>query len=287
MRLRVITSGAAPERAREFGPAVPPAVLHALSVIHERYAEPLTVAELASEVYVSQFHFSRVFSGATGLTPGRFLTAVRLFEAKLLLTTSLRVADVVCGVGYSSVGTFTSRFTEAVGMTPTEYRTPRVDELLVAAAPRLTRLPPARLVDDADHAHTAARTGTGTLTARVRFAQDAGPAQVLVCLFAERFPQRGPVAFGSLAAARSGDHVTIRNVPRGRWTVLAITEHRLLAAGVQGPGGTGSAQVVVPAGGHAIVDVAVRPPRPTDAPVAFTLASSSHSNPANPAVRAA
>lgn len=281
MRLRVITSGAAPERARVSGLAVPPAVLHTLAVINERYAEPLTLARLAAEVYLSPFHFSRVFTEATGLAPGRFLTAVRLFEAKLLLlTTTLRVADVVCEVGYSSVGTFTSRFTRAVGMTPTEYRAPRVDQLLVATAPRLTRLPPARLVRDADNAQTAMRTGAGTLTACVRLAPGAGPAQVLVGLFADPVPQRGPVAFGGLMSARGGDHVTIRHVPVGRWTVLAIAEHQSLVADVPALAGVGSVQVVVPAGGHAIVDVAVRPPRPTDAPVAITLAAPPHTHPA-------
>jgi len=55
-------------------------------------------------MFVSPFHFSRIFAKTVGLTPGRYLTALRLFEAKrLLLSTSLTVSDVVCSVGYSSV----------------------------------------------------------------------------------------------------------------------------------------------------------------------------------------
>lgn len=122
--------------------SIRPAVLQAITSIRDRYFESITLADLASEVFISRFHFSRMFADATGVTPGRFLTAVRLFEAKrLLLTTSLNVSDIVCSVGYSSVGTFTSRFSRAVGMTPTQYREPQVAELLVAISPTLQRIP--------------------------------------------------------------------------------------------------------------------------------------------------
>src|SRR5439155_19448265 len=128
----------------------------------ERYFEPITLSALAAEVYVSPFHFSRIFARATGVTPGRFLTAVRLFEAKrLLLTTSLTVSDIVCSVGYSSVGTFTSRFARAVGMTPTQYRDPEVGELLVASAPHFQRLPSLPALRDAGRNCTSLRVGTG------------------------------------------------------------------------------------------------------------------------------
>ncbi|WP_254716814.1 helix-turn-helix transcriptional regulator [Actinomadura sp. WMMB 499] len=72
---------------------------------------------------VSKFHFIRIFSRVTGVTPGRFLSAVRLHEAKRLLqTTPLNVADISAQVGYSSTGTFTRRFSRSVGVPPTEYR---------------------------------------------------------------------------------------------------------------------------------------------------------------------
>ncbi len=88
------------------------AVQRTIESMHARYSEPITLADLASEVFVSPFYFSRIFAKATGVTPCRYLTAVRLFEAKrLLLTTGMTVSDIVCSVGYSSVGTFTSRFT--------------------------------------------------------------------------------------------------------------------------------------------------------------------------------
>lgn len=290
MHLRAVTSEAPADWGAAAGDPgsgldAPPAVLRAISMIHERYSEPITLAELASEVFISPFHFSRVFAKATGLTPGRFLTAVRLFQAKrLLLTTSLSVADVVCGVGYSSVGTFTSRFSRAVGMTPTQYRDPTVNEMLVAVAPGLTRLPSPRLVRDAVSAHTSTQAGTGTLTARVWLPRHAGPAQVLVGVFAEAVPQRGPVAFGGLVSARGGDHVTIRGVPSGRWTAMAVAEYVSLRMDTPGSAGIRSVPVVVPPNGHAMVTMDVRPPRLTDAPIAITLASPSRTRYLGPAL---
>ncbi|WP_327287056.1 AraC family transcriptional regulator [Streptomyces sp. NBC_01198] len=98
-------------------------VQRAVAVIRDKYGEPLTLDELARMVLVSKFHFLRSFRRTTGVTPGRFLSAVRLAEAKrLLLDTSLKVSDISAQVGYSSIGSFTRRFTESVGLPPTQYR---------------------------------------------------------------------------------------------------------------------------------------------------------------------
>ncbi|MFE2756665.1 helix-turn-helix transcriptional regulator [Actinosynnema sp. NPDC059335] len=112
------------------------AVQRAITMMRTNYYEPLTLRDVAGAALVSPFHFSRLFHAAVGVPPGRYLTAVRLFEAKrLLLTTWMNVADVVATIGYSSVGTFTTRFTRAVGLSPTQYRNPEVSGLLAAAAP--------------------------------------------------------------------------------------------------------------------------------------------------------
>jgi AraC family transcriptional regulator len=95
----------------------------AVQVIRERYAESLSLDDIARAVPVSKFHLLRVFSQVTGVTPGRFLSAVRIGEAKRLLQNSdLGVAVIASTVGYSSTGSFTSRFTESVGIPPTQYR---------------------------------------------------------------------------------------------------------------------------------------------------------------------
>jgi AraC family transcriptional regulator len=98
-------------------------VERAVQIIRERYAEPLCLDDLARAVLVSKFHLLRLFSQVTGVTPGRFLSAVRIGEAKRLLQNSdLGVATISSTVGYSSTGSFTSRFTESVGIPPTHYR---------------------------------------------------------------------------------------------------------------------------------------------------------------------
>lgn len=96
---------------------------YAVNTIRERYFEPLTLDELASAAMVSKFHFVRVFRRVTGVTPGRFLSAVRLQEAKsLLLATTLNVSDISAQVGYSSTGSFSQRVSASVGCSPTQYR---------------------------------------------------------------------------------------------------------------------------------------------------------------------
>ncbi|WP_236594341.1 helix-turn-helix domain-containing protein [Saccharothrix sp. 6-C] len=111
------------------------AVQRAITLMRTHYYEPLTLRDVAGAALVSPFHFSRLFHAAVGVPPGRYLTAVRLFEAKrLLLTTWMNVADIVATIGYSSVGTFTTRFTRAVGLSPTQYRNPAVSGLLAAVA---------------------------------------------------------------------------------------------------------------------------------------------------------
>ena len=247
---------------------VQPAVLRAIKVIQERYSEPITLSGLASEVFVSPFHFSRIFAKATGVTPGRFLTAVRLFEAKrLLLTTSLTVSDIVCSVGYSSVGTFTSRFSRAVGMTPTQYREPEVAELLVAVSPHFQRLPSLPALRAAGRSCATVPGGTGALDLRLDLPAGSASADVLVGVFADAVPQCGPVAFGGIANTRSGE-LTINGVPEGEWTVIAVAEHQHGAAF-----SVGTAPVRMSPFGRAFLPMELRSPASTDPPIAITLAS--------------
>jgi AraC family transcriptional regulator len=91
--------------------------------IYARFSEPITIDDMARSAMYSRFHFSRVFREVTGVSPGQFLTTVRIQEAKrLLLTTPLTVKEITVRVGYSSVGTFSAKFKDVVGMSPTAYR---------------------------------------------------------------------------------------------------------------------------------------------------------------------
>jgi AraC-like DNA-binding protein len=85
--------------------------------------QPLRLEAMADVAALSVWHFARVFHHVTGLPPAQFLATLRLAEAKrLLLTTTLSVADVCFQVGYNSPGSFTTRFTESVGVSPGQFR---------------------------------------------------------------------------------------------------------------------------------------------------------------------
>lgn len=91
--------------------------------IHERLGEVFSLDEMAEVAMISPYHFNRIFRQITGIPPVQFQGAVRLQAAKrLLLTTESKVIDICFEVGYNSLGTFTRRFTELVGLSPCRLR---------------------------------------------------------------------------------------------------------------------------------------------------------------------
>jgi len=87
------------------------------------YARPLNVEALARGVNMSAGHLSRLFRQAYGESPYSYLMTRRIERAMVLLRrTDLTVTEVCFAVGCSSLGTFSSRFTELVGMPPSAYR---------------------------------------------------------------------------------------------------------------------------------------------------------------------
>ena len=87
------------------------------------YAEPLDVAALARGALMSPGHFSRSFRAAYGETPYSYLMTRRIERAKALLRRGdLSVTEVCVAVGCTSLGSFSSRFTELVGESPSAYR---------------------------------------------------------------------------------------------------------------------------------------------------------------------
>jgi len=88
-----------------------------------RYADPLTVDDLAAAAHLSRAHFSREFKRAFGESPYSYLLTRRLERAaSLLRSTDWSVADICMRVGLTSVGSFTTSFTTAYGLSPTAYR---------------------------------------------------------------------------------------------------------------------------------------------------------------------
>ena len=103
----------------------PPArhLLRAKDLADRRFADELSVADMARAAHLSSAHFSRQFRRVFGESPHQYLLTRRLERAAALLrTTDWSVADVCMAVGLTSVGSFTTSFGRMFGMTPTTYR---------------------------------------------------------------------------------------------------------------------------------------------------------------------
>jgi AraC-like DNA-binding protein len=95
----------------------------ARDLMDREYDRPLDVAALARAALMSPAHFSRQFRAAYGETPYGYLMTRRIERAKALLRRGdMSVTDVCMAVGCTSLGSFSARFTELVGETPTAYR---------------------------------------------------------------------------------------------------------------------------------------------------------------------
>jgi AraC-like DNA-binding protein len=87
------------------------------------YTGPLDLGELAAVACLSKYHFARLFKATYGLTPMEYVSQRRIERAQdLLRATNLTVTEVCFAVGYSSLGSFSSRFRALVGESPSEFQ---------------------------------------------------------------------------------------------------------------------------------------------------------------------
>jgi AraC-like DNA-binding protein len=102
----------------------------ARDLMDREYARPLDVGELAKAALMSKAHFARQFRAAYGETPYSYLMTRRIERATLLLRGGdMSVTDVCLAVGCASLGSFSARFTELVGLTPSAYRAANHEQL--------------------------------------------------------------------------------------------------------------------------------------------------------------
>lgn len=100
-----------------------PALRRARDLIDRDFAEPLDLDIMAAEAGYSRSHFARAFTAAYGETPRTYLTRRRIERAKTLLrTANLSVTEICFLVGFASLGSFSTRFHELVGQSPSAYR---------------------------------------------------------------------------------------------------------------------------------------------------------------------
>jgi AraC-like DNA-binding protein len=95
----------------------------ARDVADREFAEPLDLEALAAEARLSKFHFLRLFRATYGVTPVEYVSMRRIERAQdLLRSTNLTVTEVCHAVGFSSLGSFSSRFRAVVGETPSSFQ---------------------------------------------------------------------------------------------------------------------------------------------------------------------
>lgn len=105
------------------GGLAPFVLRNVLALIEARLAEPLTLADLAQEAKLSEYHFARMFSLSMNMAPHQYVMQRRMARAQELVRhTSLPLTDIALACGFSSASHFSNRFKSALGMTPSQLR---------------------------------------------------------------------------------------------------------------------------------------------------------------------
>jgi AraC-like DNA-binding protein len=239
------------------------AVERAIYCIWKQYNEPLSLHDIAQSAILSRFHFSRIFKDATGVSPGRYLSAVRIYQAKrLLVTTSMKVTEISFAVGFDSLGSFTNHFTDSVGISPSRFRRMARDRGFEPPCwPRQAR--------------PAARVG-GMVAGAISLPEGYGVAHVYLGAFNTLIVQGSPAAavVADVTSAGQPGRYRLADVPEGTWFVHAVavadstdpepwTRRSLLVGGHEA--------VAVGAGVEIRADISLRPKCPTDLPILLAL----------------
>ena len=112
-----------PEIAVRAHPDVLVHLRRARDLVDREYAEPLDLASLARTAGLSKWYFHRLFTATYGVTPAAYVSQRRIERAQdLLRATNLRVTEVCHAVGFSSLGSFSSRFREITGESPSAFQ---------------------------------------------------------------------------------------------------------------------------------------------------------------------
>lgn len=241
------------------------AVERVVRVLKSQVQDVLSLEDMADIACLSPYYFSRVFHNIIGIPPGEFLATLRLDLAKrLLLTTSLSVTDICFEVGYSSLGSFTTRFTQLVGTSPRQLRH------------RAKHVPLPFFTTERDIAtNVPAIAGSAGVAGQV-YAISVLNALIFIGLFPKPIPQGRPVRCTMLYAP--GPYA-IHGIPDGCYYVMVaafpfpgsedpqtcILPYEKLLVGTQGP-------IIVRHGmAKEPVNVVLHPPRLTDPPLIMGL----------------
>jgi AraC family transcriptional regulator len=240
------------------------AVERAIQTMHTHLPEVLTLEDLAAVACLSPFHFNRVFRRLTGIPPGEFLAALRFQAARrLLVTTRLSVTDICFEVGYTSMGSFTSRFTHLVGLSPRLLR-----QRAQVFEPRAS--------EPGERSHTIS---SGMVRNNALLGRVSAPASfrgtIYVGLFPSPIPQGRPVRCTALS---SPGWYRLYDVPDGVYYLraaafpVAADLHSALLPGEKQLLGNNAGPLVIHQGlVSGDPDLVLHPPRLTDPPLVMGL----------------
>ena len=233
-----------------------------IEAMHNRIDEPLSLGSMAKIAFASRYHFNRTFRKVTGVPPAQFLYALRLERAKrLLLQTQRKVIDICYDVGYNSVGTFTRRFTDLLGVSPVTLRQ-------LARSPINHVRPYHRsLASGGRKPHQGCRI-SGRVSVPAGF-----NGLIFIGLFQDPIPQGQPLA---CAAPSADGSYSIADAPEGEFYLFALG----LAYPIQSPE-CFNYESALRGGGHLLrisrnsvegsTYLRLRPPSPFDPPILLIL----------------
>jgi AraC family transcriptional regulator len=233
-----------------------------IAAMRERMDEPLSLGSMAKIAFASRYHFNRTFRQVTGVPPSQFLYALRLERAKRLLAqTQQKVIDICYGVGYNSVGTFTRRFTNLLGISPRAFR-----ERVQSPVEPISRYPGGAAAIDGDSGRSGYNV-SGYVTAPARF-----HGLIFIGLFETAIPKGKPVACA--ITMKSGPYHFA--APQGEFYLFALG----LKYPIQAPD-CFHYESALRGGGHLLrvsldsvegtTYLRVRPPSPFDPPILLAL----------------
>lgn len=232
-----------------------------ITVMRNQLDQPMTLHQMARIGFASPYHFSRTFRQVTGVPPVQFLYALRLDQAKRLLTeTQKKVIDICYEVGYSSVGTFSRRFSDVLGVSPVRFR--KLIDNRLEPSPRVT-------VNGREQTETGTRV-EGHITTACDFR-----GTIAVGLFHTRIPQGQPV---SCTVIENGGMFELEGVPQGSYYLFAVGLADPAVSSLSYEHGA-----ALRAGGqrlrifrnavHGFTSLQLRPPSPFDPPLLLMLSA--------------
>jgi AraC family transcriptional regulator len=238
-----------------------------IDYIDHHIDEPLTLSDLAVIAAYSPFHFSRIFKHQTGVSPLYYMSALRIQRAKeLLLNTDLTVRDICLDVGQQSLSSFTTAFSEKVGIAPSSFRaTARQSEYLrqTVAEARNTEI---RTIYGSKGSVIC-----GQLTGIERLEQGI----IMVGLFSKPVPEGMPAylqllkksGFFRLANIRSGTYYLLAvAVTKQMSSVDTLPDHHALFANFEEPFEVGHSMRIWEG-----IELAIRQKQKTDPPILISL----------------